>query len=166
MNRWWLSRKEPWILMLEEKAGLLARLSVAKINWRTDLMRFGWLDLRSLMCIRSSWPVAILTYYRHADKVVIHDSGSRGALPGLFCRSMELRPANVNFLDDTSFRFSRGFIFLLPNFPQERSDRARGELRRTLFPLGIFSLNDRPAYLVLRSILELIYIKSKIRSIR
>lgn len=30
---------------------------------------------------------------------------------------MEPRPANVNFLGDTSFRFSREFIFLLPNFP-------------------------------------------------
>lgn len=152
--------------MLEIKSDLSFNLAISKSNGWTGLMRSEWGLTYEASCIRSLWSIAILTYYQHADKVVIHDNGLRGALPGLFCRSMELRPANVNFLGDISFRFSRGFIFLLPNFPQERTNRARCELCRTLFPLGIFSLNDRSAYLVLRSLLELIYIKSKIRSIR
>jgi len=109
------------------KRNLISHL-IQCINGRTDLMWFGWFLTYEASYVRSSWPVAILTYYQHADEVVVHDSESRGALPRLFCRSMKLHPANVNFLDNTSFRFSL-WIYIPP--PELSAGKDRLRARRT-----------------------------------
>lgn len=95
-------------------------------------------------------------------KVVTYTiADSAEALPGLFCRSMEPRPADVNFLDDTSFRFSRTVDLYSPssappaNF-SHKDRRASGELyfRSVYFPRA----DPRSAYLVLRRVFKLMYI--------
>lgn len=143
--------------------------SFDSLCWRStneiSLMRFEWLDLWSLVCIRSSWSVAILTHYRHANKVVIYDSESR--------RSIARVVLQIDGASSGKRKFPRRyFLPILPWIyipPPELSAGKDRPLTRWTSPDFIsarYILPQRSLDLSGFKELELIYIKFKIRSIR